>query len=312
MPTPAEGIDEASREGGAEVSAFAGDLLARQPLRGYRLHTCLAAGDRSAAIKADDLTMERPVVVKFMRPWPGREGTVEEFFSLAGSIARLRCPGVARGLDAGRSDGLFFLAYEFLPGESLAARLVRRQIGRLTEKESLRLVAETARVLQNLFELGHPHGGLSPSAMILGEGAAVGLTDIGFARTLAWPDDAAAFAAAPDFLAPERIAGELNIDIRGDLYSLGCVWHLALLGEPVFRGAAPDETLRMHLEKKPASPREVDPRLSAATSELLLWLLEKERDARPRTPRDLLRRLRGHPLLAEGEGNEQGTMTDEQ
>lgn len=311
----------------AALSPFATGILEKQPLRGYQLRSCLAADDRRAVFKADDKNMERTVAVKMMHPWPGREGAVEEFFSLAGSIARLRCPGVARGLDAGRGDGDFFLAYEFLPGESLAARLARRQSGRLTEKESLKLVADVAGVLQKLFELGHPHGHLTPANIMLGDGGKAGLTDIGFAWNLAWPDDEAAFGAAPDFLPPERIEGELNVDVRGDLYSLGAIWRLALLGEPVFRGETPAETLRMHREDKPAAPHEVDPRLTPATSEMILWLLEKERDRRPRTPRDFLRKLASHPLTAgaevdadapaaaENEGGEQGsesTINNEQ
>lgn len=285
-------------ESPAAMSPFAAGLLERQPFRGYLLGECFASGERSAVFKAADLNMERNVAVKIMRPWPGRPGAVEDFFSLAGSVARLRSPGAVRALDAGRGDGDFFMAYEFAPGESLAARLARRQTGRLTEKESLRLVRELARALDSLFEAGHPHGGLRPGNVILGEGGAARLLDIGFAWNLAWPDDDAAFLAKPAFLPPEKIRGDLNIDIRGDLYSLGAIWWAALLGETVFPGATPAETLAMHLEKEPRSPRELDPRLSAAVSNLLLWLLEKERDARPRTPREFLRKLETHPLLA--------------
>lgn len=288
-----------------ESGEFAAAILERQPLKGYCLQSCLAGSERCAVFKADDRTMERTVAVKIMRPWTGREGAVEEFFSLAGSIARLRCPGVARGLDAGRCDGDFFLAYEFLSGETLAAKLTRRQTGRLNEKEALRLAADVAGVLQGLFELGHPHCHVKPSNIVMGEGGKVGLADIGFAWNVAWPDDAAAFASQPDFLAPEKIAGELNVDIRGDLYSLGATVYFALAGAPVFRGSDAADTLRLHLEAKPASLRDLDPKLSAATSELVLWLLEKDRDARPRTPRDFLKRLKKHPLLAEAAAAEE-------
>jgi serine/threonine-protein kinase len=82
---------------------------------------------------------------------------------------------------------------------------------------------------------------------------------------------------------------------------LGAIWHQALLGEPVFKGAVPEETLRLHLEQPPTPPREKDPRLSAATSGLIVRLLEKDRDARPRTPAEFLRRLAEHPLFAETE-----------
>lgn len=293
----------AEANGTADFGAFAGAILEKQPFKGYVLERALAGGDRAAVFKAVDKAMERPVAVKVMRPWQGREGVVEEFFSLAGSIARLRSPAAARGLDAGRGDGDFFVVYEFLPGESLADKLRRRVSGKLTEKESLGLARELALALQNLFELGHPHGNLKPSNVVMGERGKPRLTDIGFAWNLAWPDDAAAFRSAPDFLPPERLAGEFNIDIRGDLYSLGAIWHWALTGRPVFRGGTPEETLRLHLEAEPASVRDSDPRLGAATASTIKWLLEKERDRRPRTPKELLRKLSSHPLLAEEGGS---------
>ncbi len=298
-----ESAPPASPAPAAAMSEFAADVFGRQPFRSYRLTACLASGDRGAVFKAEEQNLGRAVALKVMRPWPGREGSVEEFFSLAGSVARLRSPGAARGLDAGRGEGDFFMAYEHVPGESLAARLARRQTGRLTERESLRLVRELGLVLQGLFELGHPHGHFHPGNVMLQDGGKVRLLDIGFAWTLAWPDDGTAFLAAPDYLPPERIAGDLNIDIRGDLYSLGAVWHRALLGEPVFRGTTPEDTLAMHLGREPAPPREADPRLTAATSSLILWLLAKDRDARPRTPKEFLRKLETHPLLEEERGD---------
>jgi serine/threonine-protein kinase len=174
------------------------------------------------------------------------------------------------------------------------------------ERQALRLVRELAGALQKLFETGQPHGNLKPSnIMLLPEGGGVRLLDIAFAWTLAWPDDTAAFAAAPDFLAPERIMGDLNVDARGDLYSLGAIWYRLITGEPVFRARTPEETLRMHLEVQPTPPRERDPRLSAATSGLILRLLKKDRDDRPRTPRDFLRRLDEHPLLGDGKKMEE-------
>lgn len=292
--------------------AIAGDvppevaaLLEKQPFRGYELRGVLSHDDHGAVFKGHDNTMDRTVAVKVMRPAPGREGVVEEFFSLAGSIATLRCPGAARGLDAGRGDGNFFMVYEFLAGESLQARLARRVTGRMTEKESLALVKELALVLQSLFELGHPHGNFHPGNIILGDGGKPRLAGIGFAWSLAWPDEDAACAARPDYLPPERIANELGIDIRGDLYSLGAVWFAMLAGRPVFVAEAPEEVLHMHMEMKSPSLCKLDPKITASTGQLISWLLEKDRDRRPRTPREFLRRLARHPLLAEGAADEE-------
>lgn len=298
----------------AEAAEYARGLFEKQPFRGYELTDVLFAGARRAVFKGIDQAFERPVAVKVMKPWPGRESVVEEFFSLAGSIARLKCPGVARGLDAGRGDGDFFLVYEFLTGESLAARLARLQTGRMTEKSALKLVAETAGILQNLFDKGNPHGNLKPSNIVISSDGVPRLADIGFAWNLAWPTDEAAFLDNPEYLPPERLAGEFNIDIRGDLYSLGAIWFRAVMGRPVFLGETPAETLRMHLEEKAPALGTIDPKISAATSQLVRWLLEKDRANRPRTPREFLKKLAEHPLAAEATGalEEDGETDDEQ
>lgn len=288
-----------------DIPPEAAALLEKQPFRGYELRGVLSHDDHGAVFKGHDNTMDRTVAVKVMRPAPAREGVVEEFFSLAGSIATLRCPGAARGIDAGRGDGNFFMVYEFLFGESLQARLARRVTGRMTEKESLALVKELALVLQSLFELGHPHGNFHPGNIILGDGGKPRLAGIGFAWSLAWHDEDAACAARPDYLPPERIANELGIDIRGDLYSLGAVWFAMLAGRPVFVAETPEEVLHMHMEMKPPSVCKLDPKISASTGQLINWLLEKDRDRRPRTPREFLRKLARHPLLAEGAPEEE-------
>lgn len=297
-PSVPAGNTEASA-GAPGASEYANGVFERQPFRDYELSAVVAGDDRRAVLKGRDKVLDRPVAVKVMRTWRDREGLVEEFFSLAGSIARLKCPGVARGLDAGRSDDDFYLVYEYLPGESLEHKLQRRQSRRLTEKEAVKLVAEIAGILQNLFDKGNSHGNLKPSNIIVADGGAPRLADIGFAWNLAWPTDEAAFAAHPDYLPPERTAGELNVDVRGDLYSLGAIWFRAVLGRPVFLGDTPAETVRLHREEKAPALGSIDPKISAATSQLVRWLLEKNRDDRPRTPREFLKKLSEHPLVVE-------------
>ncbi|MCC8180751.1 MAG: hypothetical protein LIP23_07585, partial [Planctomycetes bacterium] len=139
---------------GAMITPYAQEMLDTQPFRNYELKSCLASSQTSAVFKAKDMGMERTVALKAMRPWPGRDGAVEEFFSLAGSIARLRSAYAPRGCDAGRAGKDFYLAYAFVDGDTLADRLARRKTGRLTEKESLRVAGAVAAALDDLFSHG--------------------------------------------------------------------------------------------------------------------------------------------------------------
>lgn len=279
-----------------DLPEFARQLMAGQPFRGYGLEECLEANENAALFRSRDLVMDRPTTVRAIKASATRPDAVDKFFSEARGVARVRHPRVIRGLDVGRADDRFFFVYEFVRGESLANRLKRRERGRLTEKESLVLVREAAEALQGVFEQGLTHGMVCPENLLFAENAGIALTNLGFAWQVAYPDDRAAILANPHRMSPETADEDPNADIRGDLYSLGCVWFESLLGRPVFPAASPEEILRRHREETVESPRDLDPRLSAATSRLIGWLLEKDRDDRPRTPNDFLNRLREHPL----------------
>ncbi|MDR3210532.1 MAG: serine/threonine protein kinase [Planctomycetota bacterium] len=288
------------------LTPFATALKAEQPFRGYELSVCLASEEHSAVFRAHDQTLGKMAVVKALRPWPDRPGAVEEFFSLAGSTARVRQPQLARGLDVGRGqiglagndrgESVFFMVYAPAEGRNLSDYLAKRHNGRLRETEALRLVEDIASILQRLFESGQSFRDLSPGRILLGRNNRVTLVGFGFAWNLAWPEDQLAYLARPHYLAPERIAGEINLDIRSDLYALGCLWHQLLLGCPVFDAVSPQLILKSHREDLPTSPRERDPKISAATSGLLLRLLAKNRQERPRTPKEFLQQLYEHPL----------------
>jgi len=121
---------------------------------------------------------------------------------------------------------------------------------------------------------------------------------VGVAREIAYPSPEAWVLAHPERVAPEVADGDPNADIRADLYALGCAWFEAILGAPPFRGATASDVLKMHMDASVPEPRELDPRLSSATSRLILGLLAKDRDERPRTPQEFLAKLKTHPLLA--------------
>ncbi len=276
-----------------------GQLL-EQPFPGYLVTARLAETPGSTVFRATDTRLDREVAIKALIPdLTHNQDAVELFFNEARNVARLRHPRIVRGLDVGRAGKYFYFAMEFIKGESLADRLARLERGKLAEKAALPIVRQTAEGLQYIFENGLAHRNLKPGNVLLTESGEVKLGDLGVAREVAYatPEDLALANSA--YVSPEQARGDFNIDIRSDLYSLGCLWHHLVLGYPPFRGVTPQEVLRKQQEADPANPREQDVRISAATSQLILSLLAKDRDDRPRTPQDFLNRLREHPLLAE-------------
>ena len=281
-----------------ETSGFADGFIEKQPFKGYELLACLGMTKNTAIFKAKEAVLGRTVALKIVRPDSRRKDAVDIFFSEARGIARLRLSDIARGLDVGRAGDLFFFAYDYVNGENLGEKLARREKNRLTEKEALFFIYQSAKALQGLFENGQTHRNLKPGNFIIQEKTEIKITDLGFAWALAYPDDESARLAQPYYLSPEIIMEEVNTDIRSDLYSLGCIWFEALLARPVFSALENALVLEKHLSQTPENPRDLEPRLSAASARLILWLLEKERDNRPRTPQDFINQLKNHPLLA--------------
>jgi serine/threonine-protein kinase len=279
------------------TGSIAGEIELEQPFPGYTVTERLGRGGSAAVFRAKDSRLDREVAIKALIPdLEHNEDAVENFFNEARNVARLRHPNVVRGLDVGRAGKYFYFAMEYVRGESLAQKLERLERGRLGEEEALRIVRETAVGLQYIFENGLVHRDLKPGNLLLSAEGGVKICDLGVAREVVAPRQEDFVKASPAYASPEQARGDFDIDIRADLYGLGCTWFQMLTGNPPFQKTTPEETLRAHLEEEPANLRELDPRLSAATSQLVLWLLEKDRDNRPRTPQDFLRKLDKHPL----------------
>jgi len=250
----------------------------------------------TAVYRATDERFGREVAIHVLTPAESHKEAAAHFFTEAATVARLRHPTLVRAMDVGKSGRQLFFVEEHVRSESLADKLARLERKRLGEGEALRLVRQLALALQALADAGLCHRWLRPDKILLTESGNVKLRGAGQARHLRFSTWREALCESAAWVAPEKIREDSHLDIRADLYSLGCVWFYALFGQPPFSAAVAESALESHLSALPPSPRERDPRLSAATSQIILWLLKKEREARPSAPRDLLAHLERHPL----------------
>jgi serine/threonine protein kinase len=185
-------------------------------------------------------------------------------------------------LDAGESDGRFYLASRYVAGRSLADRLDAD--GPLTLPELLRLIAEVGRGLQALHERGLVHRDVKPSNVLLDADGTAALGDFGLAKGRAYTvlTRPGQILGTLDYLAPELIRGA-PAGPASDIYALGCVAFECLAGAPPFAGRSVLQVGVAHLQQEPPDPAAGRSDVPSAVSWAIRRTMAKEPDGRPQT-----------------------------
>jgi eukaryotic-like serine/threonine-protein kinase len=247
----------------------------------YRIEKFLGAGAMGEVYLAEDPQIDRKLAIKTVR-LVGRPQEIEErkkrLLREARAAGRLLHPNVVTLFDAGEAEGLLYLAFEFVEGTDLAARLEAGE--RLRLREVLRIARQAAEALDYAHGLGIVHRDIKPSNLLERAGR-VKVADFGIAKMAGQSTEltvAGSVMGSPQYLSPEQIRGE-ELDGRSDLFSLGVVLYEMLSGKRPFGGDTITTLVYQILHTEPPSISElraVPPRLE----ELLRRMLAKERDER--------------------------------
>jgi serine/threonine protein kinase len=278
--------------------------LARLAARdGYQLAGEIGSGPRSTVYRARQGALPQPVAVKVYRTgnctraewdaWLGRD---------AGAWAALAHPHLVAVQGAGWWDGAPYLAMEYVPLGSLAARLATQ---RYTVREALRLVEQLADVVGYLHRQGVVHGNLKPSNVLFAADGIPRISDCRSTATLfrqSLPADGPADSGL-GYLAPESASDQAGaLRPNADVYGLGAILYALLTGRPPFAGATVGEVIQQVRAQDPEPPSRFNPQVTAPLEAVCLRCLRKNPWRRYSRTHDLILRLQYFQDHPDGSG----------
>jgi len=206
--------------------------------------------------RAVQLDLGRPVALKLIASDRAADPAFRERFQRESRLAALiDHPNVVPVHGAGEADGQLYLVMRYVPGTDLH-RLLKHD-GPLEPERAAAIVAQVASALDAAHAAGLVHRDVKPAnVLIAGDHAYLG--DFGLTRMLSSEEqltETGQWLGTTDFSSPEQLQGE-HVDARADIYSLGCVLHAALLGDPPFPRSTVPATLLAHLSDPPPRPSE--------------------------------------------------------
>lgn len=178
-------------------------------------------------------------------------------------------------------DGHHFLAMEYVAGGTLAQRI--KSSGPLAWQPAVRMTMQITRALQCAHARGMLHGDIKPANVLLTTDGDAKLGDLGLAG-------ASFRIGTKAFMAPERILNQ-DVDVRSDLYSMGCTLYAMLTGEVPFPHAQSKEMLVAHVREKPRPIHLSGMVVPDELESLISQLLAKQPHQRPADAESLLERL---------------------
>ncbi|MEI8383551.1 MAG: serine/threonine-protein kinase [Planctomycetota bacterium] len=272
----------------------------------YELLRSVGHGGGGEVFEARHTHLNRRVAVKLLSKKNCENEAVRQRFSQEmESIGRLNHPNIVHAYDAGEIGGTLYLAMEFVDGLNLET--LAQRIGPMEIWDACEVIRQAAQGLQHVFESGLVHRDLKPSNLLISK-SGVKIADLGLAMfnraestqqgSISAKNEADdrltgehTVLGTVDYMAPEQAEGSRAVDIRADLYSLGCTLFRLLVGRAPY--ALPENSSTMKKMVAHASDPIPDiqyfrPDVPDKLAAVIKRLLGKTRAERYSEPRELM------------------------
>lgn len=278
---------------------------ARQLLRGrhrgffltekYKILELLGEGGMGRVLLCEHLMLNKLVAVKLLQMNSAQQpGAVERFLREARAAAALDHPNIVRVFDVDKAGTTPFMVMDYIDGTNLHQLVAEH--GPLTIERAADYIRQAALGLQHAFENGLIHRDIKPGNLLLDRNGVVKMLDLGLARffdagkneNLTQKFDEKSVLGTADFIAPEQAMNSSKVDIRADIYSLGCTMYYLLLRRFPFEDGSVAQKLMWHQTKEPIPVRELRPDVPAGLADVLERMMRKKPEDRYQTPAEVV------------------------
>jgi serine/threonine protein kinase len=257
------------------------EVIVGQILGHYRLDEQISSGGMGIVYRAHDENLEREVALKVLAPASLRDPVAcERFHNEALILSKLNHPNIITVHDFGSQDGIDFLIMEYVPGQTLSARL---ETGPLTQEEVVHIGEQLAAAVEAAHDRGIIHRDLKPQNVMLTPKGQVKVADFGLAKVFRSVIGTAAtrnvtrdfgLVGTIPYMPPEQLRGE-PADARSDIYSAGAVLYELATGQRAFPETHGPRLIDSILHDMPPSPSTLT-QVSRAFESIVVKCLEKD------------------------------------
>ena len=268
----------------------------------YQILSLLGVGGMGEVYLAQDTRLERSLALKVLpTAWASDQDRMRRFVREARAASALKHPNVAHIYEIGEWNGIQFIAMEYVEGQTLAAKISSHPLN-LTEVVEIGI--QVADALDEAHSKGITHRDIKPANLMLTARGQVKVLDFGLAK-VTWAKGLAATSdlstvvnteagvvmGTMEYMSPEQVLGK-EVDHRTDVFSLGVVLYQMATGRLPFSGKSPNETLDHILHGQPEAIARFNYNVPVELERIVRKCLEKDRERRYQSARDLLVDLR--------------------
>ncbi len=246
----------------------------------WKLEERLGSGGMGTVYRAEDLSVGRPVAVKFLHTALQKDAdSVHRFEQESRNMARVDHPNLVHLYAVERDGTVPCIVMKYVEGRRLTTLF--REKRRMALTEVLPLVVQIGSALSALHSKGLIHRDLKPGNVMVAPDGFATLLDFGLMRSMNTSmTRPGTILGTPHYMSPEQAAGSTNLDGRSDLYSLGVLTTELLAGQLPFAIEPTGEMLASRVTEDPRPPHLLHSQITRPVSDVLLKAMSRKPDQR--------------------------------